>query len=184
MPQEWKNAILIPLHKKQSGKDCDNYHGIALLSVPEKVLSLILHNRTTAPWVTVWGPKESRNYWFDQGDETPHWTSSGVQHTCTSVLYRSGQGLMPSLLSWRTTRWPVSLSTSLGKCTSTHGARSGPPKEHLRNSRLSLGSGKATYSPCSSSTASWTKTSARHSGWQQEDGELNTPPQKSSVLVV
>ena len=49
VPQEWKNAILIPLHKKQSGKDCDNYHGIALLSVPEKVLSLILHNRTTAP---------------------------------------------------------------------------------------------------------------------------------------
>ena len=45
VPQEWKNAILIPLHKKQSRKDCNNYRGIALLSVPGKVLSLILHCR-------------------------------------------------------------------------------------------------------------------------------------------
>ena len=45
VPQEWKNAILIPLHKKRSRKDCNNYRGIALLSVPGKVLSLILHSR-------------------------------------------------------------------------------------------------------------------------------------------
>ena len=47
VPQDWKNAILIPLHKKQSRKDSNNYRGIALLSVPGKVpiLSLILHNR-------------------------------------------------------------------------------------------------------------------------------------------
>ena len=43
-----ENAILIPLHKKQSRKDCNNYRGIALLSVPGKVLSLILHNRLQA----------------------------------------------------------------------------------------------------------------------------------------
>ena len=48
MPQDWKNAILIPLHKKQSRKDSNNYRGIALLSVPGKVLSLILHNRLQA----------------------------------------------------------------------------------------------------------------------------------------
>ena len=48
VPQDWKNAILIPLHKKQSRKDCNNYRGIALLSVPGKVLSLILHNRLQA----------------------------------------------------------------------------------------------------------------------------------------
>ena len=45
VPQEWKNAIPIPLHKKRSRKDCNNYRGIALLSVPGKVLSLILHSR-------------------------------------------------------------------------------------------------------------------------------------------
>ena len=48
VPQEWKNTILIPLHKKRSRKDCNNYRGIALLSVPGKVLSLILHSRLQA----------------------------------------------------------------------------------------------------------------------------------------
>ena len=40
--QKWKNAIMIPLQKKQSRKD------YALLSVPGKVLSLILHSRLHA----------------------------------------------------------------------------------------------------------------------------------------
>ena len=39
------NAILIPLHKKKDRKVCDNYRGIASLSVPRKVLSLILLER-------------------------------------------------------------------------------------------------------------------------------------------
>ena len=42
VPQKWKNAIMFPLQKKQSRKDC------ALLSVPGKVLSLILHSRLQA----------------------------------------------------------------------------------------------------------------------------------------
>ena len=47
VPQEWKNATLIPLHKKDR-KVCDNYRGIALLSIPGKVLSLILLERLQA----------------------------------------------------------------------------------------------------------------------------------------
>ena len=35
----------IPLHKRQSRKDCGTCRGITLLSVPEKVLSLIPHSR-------------------------------------------------------------------------------------------------------------------------------------------
>ena len=48
VPQEWKNAILIPIHKKKCRKVCDNYRGIALLSIPGKVLSLILHEKLQA----------------------------------------------------------------------------------------------------------------------------------------
>ena len=33
IPKEWRNAILIPIHKKKDRKVCDNYRGIALLSV-------------------------------------------------------------------------------------------------------------------------------------------------------
>ena len=42
VPKEWKKAILIPLHKKKYKRLCENYWGIALLSVPGKVLSLVL----------------------------------------------------------------------------------------------------------------------------------------------
>ena len=48
VPQEWKNATLIPLFKKKDRKQCDNYRGISLLSVPGKVLALILLERLQA----------------------------------------------------------------------------------------------------------------------------------------
>ena len=45
IPQEWKDAMLMPLHKKKDKRICDNYRGISLLSVPGKVLALILLER-------------------------------------------------------------------------------------------------------------------------------------------
>ena len=45
IPQEWKDATLVPLHKKKDKKICVNYRGVALLSVPGKVLALILLER-------------------------------------------------------------------------------------------------------------------------------------------
>ena len=38
IPQEWKDATLIPVHKKLARNECDNYRGISLLSVRGKVL--------------------------------------------------------------------------------------------------------------------------------------------------
>ena len=45
IPQEWKDATLIPVHKKRARNECDNYRGISLLSVPGKVLALVLLER-------------------------------------------------------------------------------------------------------------------------------------------
>ena len=45
VPQEWKNSTLVPLFKKKDRKICNNYRGISLLSVPGKVLALILLER-------------------------------------------------------------------------------------------------------------------------------------------
>ena len=45
VPQEWKDATLIPIHKKRARNECDNYRGISLLSVPGKVLALVLLER-------------------------------------------------------------------------------------------------------------------------------------------
>ena len=43
--QDRKDATLIPVHKKRARNECDNYRGISLLSVPGKVLALVLLER-------------------------------------------------------------------------------------------------------------------------------------------
>lgn len=45
IPQEWKEAVIIPIHKKGSKSQCQNYRGISLLSVPSKVLTRIIYER-------------------------------------------------------------------------------------------------------------------------------------------
>lgn len=45
VPQEWKDATLVPLHKKKDRRVCDNYRGISLLSIPGKVLANVVLGR-------------------------------------------------------------------------------------------------------------------------------------------
>ena len=45
VPEDWQSQILVPLHKKGSRTNCDNYRGIALLSVPGKVFAKAILNR-------------------------------------------------------------------------------------------------------------------------------------------
>ena len=40
IPSEWLDHLIVPLHKEGSQSECDNYHGIALLSIPRKVFAL------------------------------------------------------------------------------------------------------------------------------------------------
>lgn len=51
IPQEWKNAIVVPIHKKGPKSKCDNYRGISLLSVASKILSRIIYIRA---YQTTW----------------------------------------------------------------------------------------------------------------------------------
>jgi len=45
VPQDWQDAVLVPLFKKKDPKLCDNYRGISLLSVVGKALATILLRR-------------------------------------------------------------------------------------------------------------------------------------------
>jgi hypothetical protein len=42
LPQQWKESIIVPIHKKGDKTDYNNYHGISLLSTAYKILSNIL----------------------------------------------------------------------------------------------------------------------------------------------
>jgi hypothetical protein len=45
LPQQWKESIVVPVHKKRDKTDCSNYRGISLLSTSYKILSNILLSR-------------------------------------------------------------------------------------------------------------------------------------------
>jgi len=47
LPEEWKESIIVPIHKKGDKRDCNNYRGISLLPTTYKILSNILLSRLT-----------------------------------------------------------------------------------------------------------------------------------------
>ena len=44
-PQDWKRSVFIPIPKKGNGKECSNYHTIALISHASKVMLKSLQTR-------------------------------------------------------------------------------------------------------------------------------------------
>jgi hypothetical protein len=47
LPQQWKESVIVTIHKKGDKTDCDNYQGLSLLSTAYKILSNILLARLT-----------------------------------------------------------------------------------------------------------------------------------------
>jgi hypothetical protein len=47
LPQQWKESIIVPIHKKGDKTDCNDYRGISLLSTAYKILSNILLAKLT-----------------------------------------------------------------------------------------------------------------------------------------
>jgi len=42
LPEDWKESIIVPIHKKRDKTDCNNYRGIPILPTTYKILSNIL----------------------------------------------------------------------------------------------------------------------------------------------
>jgi hypothetical protein len=42
LPDQWKESVIVPVHKKGDRTDCNNYHGIPLLATSYKIVSNIL----------------------------------------------------------------------------------------------------------------------------------------------
>jgi hypothetical protein len=49
MPHQWKEFIIVPIHKTGNKTDCNSYRGISLLSTSYKILSTILISRDQLP---------------------------------------------------------------------------------------------------------------------------------------
>jgi hypothetical protein len=47
LPHQWKESIVVSIHKKGDKTDCSNYQGISLLSTSYRILSDILLSRLT-----------------------------------------------------------------------------------------------------------------------------------------
>jgi hypothetical protein len=45
LPHQWKESIVVPVHKKGDKTDCSNYRRISLLSISYNILSNILLSR-------------------------------------------------------------------------------------------------------------------------------------------
>ena len=45
-PRDWQSGVVIPVHKKGDKKECTNYRGISLLSLPGKVYAKCLEKRS------------------------------------------------------------------------------------------------------------------------------------------
>jgi hypothetical protein len=45
LPDQWKESIIVPFHKKGDKTDCSNYRGTSLLTTSYKILSNIFLSR-------------------------------------------------------------------------------------------------------------------------------------------
>ena len=45
LPEEWRESVIMRIHKKGGKTDCNNYRGISLLPITYKILSNILLSR-------------------------------------------------------------------------------------------------------------------------------------------
>jgi hypothetical protein len=52
LPDQWKESIILPVHKKGEKTDCSNYRGISLLSTSYKIVSnILLSNLSTYMYI-------------------------------------------------------------------------------------------------------------------------------------
>ena len=47
-PGDWKNAVIVPIHKKISRIECTNYRGISVMRIVGKVVARVLNERVKA----------------------------------------------------------------------------------------------------------------------------------------
>jgi len=60
LPEEWKEAITLPIYKKGDKTDCSNYRGLSLLLTMYKILSNVLLSKFTPYAEEITGDRQCR----------------------------------------------------------------------------------------------------------------------------
>jgi hypothetical protein len=61
---QWKESIIVPVHKEGDKTDCNNCRGISLLSTSYKILSNILLSRLGLFIDEIWGSNRRRVFFL------------------------------------------------------------------------------------------------------------------------
>ena len=93
IPSDWKEALLVPIHKGGSWTIPTNYRPIALLSVVSKVLEKIVHRRLSMFLQPVLSCKQSG---FRKQESTEFQLTRLVQHSVTGLPPWTGHSLSVS----------------------------------------------------------------------------------------
>jgi hypothetical protein len=97
LPDQWKESIIMPVHKKGDKTECNNYRGISLLSTSYKIalnfieflpLKVSSVNRWYYWGSSLWVSMLQFNYWsyFQQSSDTGE--NVGVQRDSISAIHR------------------------------------------------------------------------------------------------
>ncbi len=83
IPQELKDASIVHLYKRKGNRqDCDNHHGISLLSVAGKILARILLNRLNQHLERGMLPESQCGFWQGRGTIDLIFAARQLQEKC------------------------------------------------------------------------------------------------------
>jgi hypothetical protein len=85
LPDQWKESIIVPVHKRGDKTDCNNYRGILLLSISYTILSNILLSMLV-PYIdeTV----GDLQLLIRLSAFVRYWRKKGIQRDSTSAIHR------------------------------------------------------------------------------------------------
>ena len=83
MPQNWNDAIIVPIFKKGSRKECGNYRGISLLSTAGKILARIILNRIEEKMCTLILPETQCGFRRNRSTIDMVFSLRKIQDKCT-----------------------------------------------------------------------------------------------------
>ena len=86
VPQDWKDASIVPIFKKGSRKDCGNYRGVSLLKILSRVLLDSINMYIAG--ISVWFQEWSRHHGHELLLETDTREMYRTEHATVFCVHR------------------------------------------------------------------------------------------------